>query len=130
MRTQADGLGDAVSGQTTLDCTDSQDMTDQRFRDECDINNILKRHGVVTMTRQPIYGETNYDADLQACLDAIEEGERILSRLPDAIRDKYPDTATMRAAVLDGNLHKDLQEILDKQKRDAILTPPAPTPTT
>ena len=45
-------------------CSVEEDMTRQEFKDECDVNHILRQHGFVVRPVQ--YGEHDFDADLTA----------------------------------------------------------------
>ena len=104
-------------------------QTKQSFKDECDINNIMKRYnatGAITHLnmRTPEYGDFSSPLDFQAALNTVMEGEAMFADLPSDLRDRF------------GNDPKQLLEFLadDANREEAIKLgivqappePPAP----
>lgn len=102
-RGQNDGLNDEASLETGLDCTPGQAgpypdeplgefVARQEFKDEADINNLMRRFGVET--RPLIFGEMDFSLDLQtamaSAMTAADTYNRIKANLTDALRAKYP----------------------------------------
>lgn len=78
--------GISFDGQETL--------TQQQFKDECDINNIMRRYtatGVLTHlnSRQPEYGDFSNPVDFQNALNTVLEGEAMFAELPAHLRDRF-----------------------------------------
>lgn len=100
-RSRLDNLDDiAVSG--GLFCSEEEDMTRQEFKDDADINKILARHGV--MPRPVQFGEWNFDEDLTSSVQARQAVDEAYMALPVAVRQQYPDMASVWAAVASGSL--------------------------
>lgn len=90
---------------------DEKDPTRQEFKDQTDPNIILKKFGVPVFTRQPIYGDMNFDLDLQAAMAAVAAADRLWEQLPKDLQEKYPDNASIITALDTGDLAKDLEAI-------------------
>lgn len=82
----------AASRATGLACTDGT-RAQQQFRDECDINVILKRFGVTgqlpTTVRTPMTGDFTNITDYQSALNAVMEAQRNFLLVPSNIRQKF-----------------------------------------
>lgn len=116
VRTQSDTLGDTMSRESALDCSTDRDMTRQEFKEETDINVLLKKFGLNQQSRPLIYGEYDYTVDYQQALQSVEEARRAYMRMPQEIRDKYPNTKSMLDGMATGALAKDLEDLsLTKQ---------------
>lgn len=90
-------------------------MTKQSFKDECDINNIMRRYeatGVVQhlAAGSPQFGDFMSHMDFQASMNAVIEAENMFAALPARIRDRF------------GNDPAQLLEFLgnEKNKEEAI----------
>lgn len=75
-----------------LDFTDSVDRTDQSFKTECDINDIMarwerKQPVVHVNTRTPQYGDFSNIGDYQTSLMRVEAARAAFDALPSRIRD-------------------------------------------
>lgn len=101
-RKQGDNKGDAYSLETAIDFNGLEDLARQEFRDEADVNVMMKKFGAFGPNRAPIYGETDYNQDLQQTLGAIAATKEAHSRLPAALREKYPTWVSLMAAVEQG----------------------------
>lgn len=74
----------------TYDCgTDS--MTKQSFKDECDVNVVVRNHAQTGMWAHlnplaPSYGDFSQAADLQTALRLVEEAQADFDQLPASVR--------------------------------------------
>lgn len=103
IRFQDDDQGDHYSVLTGLDCsTGSPDQARQEFKDETDINVMMARVGAVAPVRPPIYGEVDYDLDLQQALSAIADAQFAWSKTSAESRAKYPTWQSLLNAVNSG----------------------------
>lgn len=77
-----------------------ESMTQQHFKDECDINRIMARYqetGVLIdpMTgtrREPMFGEFDSEFDLREAMDKINAAYEQFSQLPSRIRDRFDNS--------------------------------------
>jgi len=78
-----------------LICSPNEDRTQQKFKDECDINVIVRRFGITgqlpTDGRIPMYGDFTGIGDYRDALDAIRLAEQSFLQLPAAIRRELGD---------------------------------------
>lgn len=102
-RTQIDGKQDTVSAAAGLDYSKEPTKVREEFADEQDVNNILARLGhqgpEALNQRNGIYGEVNWDLDLQAATIAAQEARDAYHRLPKELKELYPDMASLLNAV-------------------------------
>lgn len=131
-RHQADEKQDLYNEVTALDFRDAVDPARQEFKDEADVNTILRRYGYGAHglpQRQPIYGEVNYDMDLQGAHNAIEQAKTTFRQIPDELLDKYPTWQAMLAGMATGAFGHDLGELkraqLDARKARSAAADPA-----
>lgn len=128
IRTQADDLGDVVSLETGLTTQHLPDRARQEFRDEADINQLLNRYGVGAPTQIPVYGETDFDLDLQQSYTAIRAAEQAWKRMPLTLRERYPTWQTLLTAVQSGQLQLDITNDRPKKVTPDPVVPPEPQP--
>lgn len=108
------------SDESGVDFTDADDNARQEFKDEADINYILKRFSLTPQGRQnPIFAETDYTTGLQDAIDAVAQAKAVHLALNPKLRSKYPTWQHMLNAIAAGEL--DLQ-------KDPEPAPPAPPP--
>lgn len=90
VKTISDRVMEKKGQRVMLICDHKTDKTRQEFRAEADINNVLRRHGVIpTLNRQPLYTEIDYDSNLQAGLAALERERQAWSGINVNIRQRY-----------------------------------------
>lgn len=109
-RTQTDGLQDFYSSESGLDCSGEADVTRQEFKDDADINNILRKFGVLTNDRQPLFQGTDYNLDLQQALSSIAQAKAAHGELPENLRARYPTWQSLLTALDNGSLSLELEE--------------------
>lgn len=83
-----------------IECTDDEDMTRQEFKEECDVNHILRQHGF--MVRPVQYGEHNFDDDLTAQMQSRSVFQLWYDSAPSDVREAYPDLGSFLAAFGSG----------------------------
>lgn len=83
---------DQVSRDTSLICRDSS-LAQQQFRDECDINTILRRFNVTGQlpvgSVQPQYGDFSGIYDYRTALDAVRAAQESFDALPAKVRSRF-----------------------------------------
>lgn len=73
-----------------------EDMTRQEFKDECDVNHILRQHGYVP--RPVVYGEHNFDDDLTVRMQSRSLFEAWYAEAPAEVRELYSDLGSFLRA--------------------------------
>lgn len=77
-----------------------EDMTRQEFKEECDVNHILRQHGF--MVRPVQYGEHDFDSDLTAQMQSRSVFQAWYDSAPADVREAYPDLGSFLAAFGSG----------------------------
>lgn len=103
MRTQIDGLGDEYSIASSTSFDPDENMTRQEFRDDCDVNILLKRHGMDFPSRPLEYGEYDFDITLQSALEASRTASEAFGRLDPSVQ-AYGSWAAVMAAMARGEV--------------------------
>lgn len=86
----------AVNVEDGVVCSIDEDMTRQEFKEECDVNHILRQHGFIGRPVQ--YGEHDFDSDLTAKMQSRSVFQAFYEAAPEIVRDKYPDLGSFMAA--------------------------------
>ena len=86
---------------------EGEDMTRQEFKDECDVNHILRQHGY--MVRPVQYGEHNFDDDLTAQMQSRSVFQLWYDSAPAEVREAYPDLGSFLAAFGSGAIKTGLE---------------------
>lgn len=81
-------------------CSVEEDMTRQEFKEECDVNHILRQHGY--MVRPVQYGEHNFDDDLTAQMQSRSVFQLWYDSAPADVREAYPNLGSFLAAFGSG----------------------------
>lgn len=83
---------DELSEATGLECL-TPSMTQQQFKDECDINTIAQRFGITgelpVNGRAPTYGDFTSVSDFQSALNAVRQAEEAFMQLPGLVRERF-----------------------------------------
>ena len=83
---------DAVSNETALDCGD-ESVTQQCFKDECDINILLAKFAVTGQlpdnVRVPQYVDFEEAFDFQSSMNVIRAAEEAFNAMPAEVRDRF-----------------------------------------
>lgn len=68
-------------------------MAQQQFRDECDINTIVRRFGLTgempVSARMPSYGDFTGISDYREALHAVRDAEASFMELPAPVRERF-----------------------------------------
>lgn len=108
---------------------DTRDNTRQEFKDETDINVILKKFGLDKFAnRQMTYGDYNFDLDLQTSLNAIKAAKRVHKKLSPDLQRKYPTMVDVIEAIENGQLREELLEEKTEPGQPAAAPPPETAP--
>lgn len=80
-----------------LDCSVEPSHTKQEFRDECDINNIMKKYErtgeLPNMIKEnPIYGDFSDPIDLQSAMDIVVHAQTQFNNLDAHIRERFDNS--------------------------------------
>lgn len=95
-----------------FDCKDPS-MTMQEFKDECDVNNILRNYvstGVLTHVSDqvPQFGDfSKVPADYGEALALIEESREAFMQLPSEVREKFDSKPENLISYLQDEKNKD-----------------------
>jgi len=110
-RSGNDGLGDAVSRETSIVFDPAEDMTQQEFRDEVDINTIVRRFGVtgkVPVSAVPgQVGDFTGVTDYQTALNSLLEADAAFEVLPASVRERFRNSAAMMLQFLEDPANRD-----------------------
>jgi phage internal scaffolding protein len=101
---------DAASNESGLHCEDAT-LTQQHFRDECDINNILRQFNVTGLlpenTLSPRYGDFTGISDYQTALNQVIAAEDEFMRLPAELRARFDNDPGNLIEFLENSENKD-----------------------
>lgn len=96
LRTRYNYDMDRVSRETSLACSDAT-RAQQQFREECDINTIVKQFGLTGQLpqnlRMPIQEEFVETMDYQSSLNKLIEADKAFMELPADIRKQFQNDA-------------------------------------
>lgn len=121
LRSQADDLGDSVSRETGTVFSPKEDLTRQEFKDDADINTILRRAGGDAFSRPASYGVNDFDLDLQSAYISMAELRAGYDRLPVHLREQFPTLSDLLGAVANG---EEIPFIPPEESADPPPSPP------
>lgn len=91
-----DENGNLVRNKVVLDCTGEELITEQSHKEEVNINNIVKRHGVdlvqkhVQLLRSDMYRFDDVTGnDFQEAMDKVGKARESFQALPSKVRDQF-----------------------------------------
>lgn len=118
-----------------LVCPPEEDMTQQQFAEEVDINEIVRRFGLTGELpenfRAPMTGDFSEVTDFQSAMNAVRAAESEFMRMPAELRRRFADDPQRLLDFLDDPRNRAEAESLGLVKRPAETTRPAPAaPTT
>lgn len=114
-RRQGDGKGDAESNRTASRHED-EGLVRQEMLETSNINYILSRFGAMPQQAIPRYGEIDYTVDLQQATAALEDAHDAYQRIPDELREKYPNVSTMLNGLATGEFGKDYEAVVKTRR--------------
>jgi len=115
-----------------LDCSVTPSLTKQSFKDECDINNILKKYrntGLIThvQTARQGYGDFSSITDYQSAMNAVLAAQEAFLELPAEIRERFGNDPMTFVQFIDNPANVNAAvELGLKPKSDAVQTPAGP----
>lgn len=115
MRDDVDrSLADSVPSDLYVVCSPAEDKCRQEFKDDADVNVILRRHGVAVagLQRPVAYGAYDFDQSLHGALLSLQAFREAFSGLPEGLRKAYPSPEALMSAVASG---EDIQAALDAE---------------
>lgn len=71
-----------------LECTFEEGKTQSQFKDECDINYLLRHYNNVPKP-EPVYGDCTQYSDLQSAMNVLNAAENDFMALPSDIRSRF-----------------------------------------
>lgn len=84
---------DKASDESGLDCSVEPSLTQQSFRDECDINVLVARFGLGAPLPQgmvpPVFGDFTGVDDYQSALNAIMAADERFMQMPAQVRSRF-----------------------------------------
>ena len=106
--------------------------TQQSFRDECDINTILKRFNVTGQlpvgSVQPQYGDFSGVTDYQSALNAVMAAQDSFLQLPAKVRAKFDNDPALFVDWASDEANKDEMKalgLLREETAQAVVTSPS-----
>jgi phage internal scaffolding protein len=100
----------AASNGSGLHCEDAT-LTQQHFKDECDINNILRQFNITGQlpenTLSPRYGDFTGISDYQTALNQVIAAEDEFMRLPADLRARFENDPAQLIEFLENSDNKD-----------------------
>lgn len=102
---------DKVSAETGLSCPEDESKTQQSFKDECDINTIVKRFGLTGELPQdyqmPQSGDFTGVSDYQSAMNAVRAAEEAFMAVPAEIRARFSNDPGKFMAFFDDPANRD-----------------------
>ena len=101
---------DAASNESGLHCEDAT-LAQQHFKDECDINNILRQFNVTGLLPEtplsPRYGDFTGIGDYHTALNRVIAAEHEFMALPAQIRSRFDNDPAKLIDFLENQENKD-----------------------
>lgn len=110
-----------------------ESMAQQSFKEECDINVILRKFAVTGQlpdnVRVPQYAEFEEAFDFMSCMNVIRAGEEAFAAMPSDVRERFSnDPARFIAFANDKDNYDEALKMGLVVSRPAPPAPPVPTP--
>ena len=100
---------DAASNESGLHCEDAS-LAQQHFKDECDINNILRQFNITGLLPEaplsPRYGDFTGIGDYHTALNQVIAAEDEFMSLPATLRARFENNPAQLIEFLDNPLNK------------------------
>lgn len=117
---------DSASVESGLSCAPEEDMCQQQFADDCDINVIVKRFGltgkVVVPPSMPMVGDFTEVKDFQSCMNLIRDAQQEFERMPADVRRRFANDPGALMAFLG-----DESNLEEAVKLGLVVAPPEKT---
>jgi len=124
-RSAYDGLAAIVSLESGLACEDPS-LAQQQFRDECDINSIVRRFGLTGQVPAPLnvptYGDFSQVVDFHTAMTLIRQSSEQFAALPAQLRERFGNDP--------GQLLEFLGDVRNRDEavRIGLIESPSPPP--
>lgn len=124
----AKAVSDAVS-------VDTGDLTlvQQHFKDEVDVNAIVRRFGLVPQlpawNRQGVYGDFTGVTDFDSAVERIRSTEEAFMRLPAEVRDKFANDPAELVRYAQSVSEDEFNRFLSPASVEPVVEPVAPEST-
>lgn len=119
---------DEVSRETSLECTDDENMTQQQFKEDSDINTIVRRFGLTGELpddfKMPQSGDFTGVNDFHAAMNTVRAAEEEFMRVPAELRARFNNDPGRLMQFLDDDKNRD-----EAQKLGLLKPPPETTRT-
>lgn len=119
-----------ASNDTGLKCLDPT-LTQQQFKDECDINTIVERFKltgeVPTLQHLPTYGDFTGIHDFQSAMNAVVAARETFMSLPAKLRKRFHNDPQEFIEFCSDDANRDEAKLLGLLKPDEIKTEEPPT---
>jgi len=113
-------------------CFSKPSLTKQSFRDECDINNILRKFNVSGQlpigSVQPQYGDFSGITDYQSALNAVMAAQDSFLALPAKVRAKFDNDPALFVEFASDEANKDEMKalgLLSQETAQAVVSSPS-----
>lgn len=115
---------DVPSFQAGIDFTDSESMTQQHMRDECDINCMVERFQRTGMPPAQSWESVDFTdvPDYQTALNRIREAQQMFDALPSKMRLEFENNPAKLLAFINDERNRDRAVEL------GLVEPPPPPP--
>lgn len=118
----------AISDETGLACDPAEGRTQEQFKEECDINTIVKRFGLTgelpDNPRIPQYGDFTGVMDFHTAQNAVRQAEEGFMELPPQIRARFAnDPQKLLEFMADDNNRQEAERL-------GLVRTPTPTSNT
>lgn len=83
-----------MGNRVTVNCPEGSSRTKQSFRDQVNINTIIKKHRRTGMIRhlnakKPFYGDVSHITDYQTALETVKNAENLFMNMSSEIRERF-----------------------------------------
>ena len=99
-------------------------LTKQSFRDECDINNILRQFNVTGQlpvgSVQPQYGDFSGITDYQSALNAVMAAQDCFLQLPAKLRARFDNDPALFVEFASDEANKDEMKALGLLRQETV----------
>lgn len=121
---------DKASVASGLDFSGTESLTQQQFKEEADINTIVRRFGITGQMpenpRVPHYGDFTEVTDYQTALNAVRAAEEAFLALPAAVRAEFNNDPQLLLEAVEDPRNLDRLRELGLANPAKVEAPPAP----
>lgn len=119
------------ASETTGQLNEEPSVTQQQFKEECDINTIAKNYGMTgqlpAAVFMPQYGDFTEVADFQTALHQIQRAEASFMAMPATVRDRFNNDPQRFLAFTSDVRNADELKALGLTRSAPPVPPPVPS---